>query len=125
MLDTNQVPSFDNLGAYASQLKKDSLTMTKFSENNFTGTINVSDSKILFLSFPMDDGWKAKINNTEAPLYKINAGLTGLILNKGNNTVELSFEPRLKNKGMLVSIISLLVFAGLLGFTKFRNKSVV
>ena len=71
---------------------------------------------------PFDEGWSAKVNNIDAKLYRVNVGLTGLMLNKGANAVELTFEPRLKNKGKLISIVSLLGLAGLMGFRKFKDK---
>jgi len=122
LADTGMVLSYENLATYIKELKKDTLTITKFSDNHITGNVNVEESKILFFSFPFDEGWKAKLNNTDAKLYRVNAGLTGILLNKGANSVELAFKPRLKKEGSLISIASLFVFAGLLGMSKFRKK---
>jgi uncharacterized membrane protein YfhO len=62
------------------------------------------------------------LNDVDAKLYRINAGLTGLSINKGTNKVELAFEPRLKAKGAAISIAALMVFFGLLGFSFMRNR---
>lgn len=116
--DTLQPITFENYAAYGNERKKDNFSVTKFSENHITGTVNTSESKILFFSFPYDEGWKAKINGQEVKLYRLNCGLTGLLTQKGNNEVELSFTPRYKKEGTIVSIIALIVFVGLL----FLNK---
>ena len=123
--DTTAPMTFDNYLAYVNELKKDSFSISKFSENNIKGSVTVNDSKVLFCSIPFDEGWSAKLNGTDAKLYRVNAGLTGLLINKGKNDVELSFEPRLRSKGKLISIVSLLILFGLLVFTLFlrRKKS--
>lgn len=120
--DTIAPVTFDNYMVYVKELKKDSFVVSKFSENNIKGSVNVNETKVLFFSIPFDEGWSAKLNGAEAKLYRTNAGLTGIMVNKGKNEVELSFEPRLRSKGKLISLISLLIFFGLLGFSIFLRK---
>jgi uncharacterized membrane protein YfhO len=124
LADTNVVLSYDMLAANIKALKSDSLHITDFHENRIAGDINLKEDKILFFSFPYDEGWKAKVNNADAKLYRINAGLTGLILSKGNSQVELSFTPRLKKQGGILTIVSLLVLAGMSAFSFIRKKKV-
>ena len=121
-IDTAAPMTFDNYLAYVNELKNDNFTISKFSENNIRGSVTVNESKILFFSIPFDEGWSAKLNGTDAKLYRVNAGLTGLPINKGKNEVELSFEPRLRSKGKLISGVSLLILFGLLGFTFFLRR---
>ena len=121
--DTLSPATFDNYQAYGNELKKDEFKISKFSENNIIGSVNTADSKILFFSIPFDEGWKATLNGKDAKLYRLNCGLTGLMTQKGSNTVELKFTPRFKNLGAMISLISLLIFLGLLAFSFFRNKS--
>jgi hypothetical protein len=120
--DTNLFISYDMFANNIAALKKDSLTITSFSENDIKGAVNLQDKKILFLAFPHDEGWKATVNGTETKLYKINCGLTGMILNKGANAVELKFEPRLKKKGGMLSVAGILVLGALIGLGKFKGK---
>ena len=87
-----------------------------------SNTITVNESKILFFSIPFDEGWSAKLNGTDVKLYRVNAGLTGLQISKGKNDVELIFEPRLRSKGKLISLISLFILFGLLGFNFFMRR---
>ena len=122
MADTASSFSFDIYGQYVKDLKKDSLTITQFKESNIKGDIQLATPKILFFSIPFDEGWKATVNGADSKLYRINAGLMGLNIPAGNNTVEIKFEPRLMKKGMWVSILALLVFVGLLLMDKIRHK---
>ncbi len=120
--DTTVPLNFDNYLAFVNELKKDNFTISKFSENNIKGSVTVNDSKILFFSIPFDEGWSVKLNGVDAKLYRVNAGLTGLLISKGKNDVELSFEPRLRSKGKLISSVSLVILFGLLGFTFFMRR---
>jgi len=122
LADTVVPFSFEKYNQYVNELKKDSLTITQFKESDIKGDITVASPKILFFSIPFDEGWKATINNTDAKLYRVNAGLTGLKLPAGKSSVELKFEPRLMKKGLLVSIIALIVFISLLIIDKMKNN---
>lgn len=122
LADTAAPVTFDNYLAYGNELKKDEFSISKFSENNIIGSVTANESKILFFSIPFDEGWTAKLNGSDAKLYRINAGLTGIILNKGKNDIELSFEPRLRSKGKMISLVSVFILIGLLGMTFFISK---
>lgn len=121
--DTIVPITFDNYLVNVNELKKDNFSITKFSENNIVGNVNTADSKILFFSIPFDKGWKATLNGQDAKLFRLNCGLTGLLTQKGNNSVELSFTPRFKKLGTLISLISFAIFIGLLALSYFKNKS--
>src|ERR1700757_818996 len=120
--DTVATFSFEKYNQYVNELKKDSLIITQFKESDIKGDITVASPKILFFSIPFDEGWKATINNTDAKLYRVNAGLTGLKLPAGKNSIELKFEPRLMKKGLLVSIIALVIFIALLIMDKIKSN---
>jgi uncharacterized membrane protein YfhO len=124
LADTVATFSFEKYNQYVNELKKDSLTITQFKESDIKGDITVASPKILFFSIPFDEGWKATINNNDAKLYRVNAGLTGLKLPVGKSSVELKFEPRLMKKGLLVSIMALIILVALLIAEIFRNKKV-
>ena len=91
-------------------LKADSLTITKFSETNIVGNINLKSKKILFLSIPFDKGWHATVNGKVADLQRVQWGLTGLVLDKGEHKIELSFTPPYRKEGTIVSLIALGLF---------------
>ena len=123
MADTTIPFSLDRYADYATNLRKDTLTITQFKESDIKGTINVAAPKLLFFSIPFDEGWSATINGAPAKLYKVDCGLTGLKLATGKNEVEISFEPRLMKKGAMVSLLGLLVFAGLLFVTRKKGTA--
>ncbi len=120
--DTTAALDFTNYLANVNELKKDNFSVTKFKENNITGTINTPESKILFFSMPFDEGWKCNINGKETKLMRLNCGLTGLLTQKGTNAVELIFEPRYKKIGTIGSILAICLFIGLTIIVFLKNK---
>ena len=62
-------------------------------------------------------GWKAKINNKEVNVYKVNFILRGLFVQKGNNKIKFYFEPSSIKYGSLFQIISIIVFVALIFYS--------
>lgn len=112
---TTELPDLFN------DLKADSLKITKFLETNIRGNINLKTKKILYLSIPFDKGWHVTVNRKKADLHRVQWGLTGLILDKGNHQVELTFTPPYRKEGTLVSLFSLGLF-GIILFISKRRK---
>jgi uncharacterized membrane protein YfhO len=122
--DTVAPITFDNYIAYVNELKKDNFVISKFTDNNIIGSVNVNEAKTLFFSIPFDEGWHVKVNGADAKLYRINAGLTGLPITKGNNKVELTFEPRLKKLGLNITISGLIILILLLALKTYRDRRI-
>jgi len=112
--------TFDNYNAYVSALKKDSLQITHFDDNNIKGNITVDEKKLLFLSIPYDKGWHATVDGKEAITYKANIGFTGLLLDKGNHTIEMHYVVPYFAAGTATSTIAILLYA--FAFIKFRKR---
>lgn len=105
-------------------LKADSLTITKFSETNITGKINVETKKILYLSIPFDQGWHAIVNGKDTDLQRVQWGLTGLVLDKGEHKIELSFTPPYRKEGTIVSLIAWALFGLGIVITKRKRQNI-
>lgn len=122
LADTTKQFSFEEYGRLVSGLRKDTLSISDFKENKISGTINPDSTRVLFVSIPFDQGWSAKVDGQDAKLYRVNIGLTGLILKKGNHKVEFAFEPRLKAKGRLISLVAIGLVLALLALQYMKAK---
>jgi uncharacterized membrane protein YfhO len=87
--------------------------INSFSENNIMGTVNITTPGILFFSIPFDKGWHIFINGKEAHLERVNAGFSGIFLDKGEYDIELKFEVPYLCIGLIVSSIALMIYVGL------------
>jgi uncharacterized membrane protein YfhO len=116
--------SWDVYRSYVSDLKKDTLTITDRGQTFLKGTINLTKKKLLFLSIPFDKGWKARVNDKDQKIELVDGGLSGLILEKGINKVELKFTPRLRKIGFIISLVSLILYFSIIVLISRRSGSI-
>jgi hypothetical protein len=74
------------------------------------------------------DGWNAYVDGQLTPHYRVNYVLRGMIVPGGNHTITFKFEPKVIQKGGLISLISyiilILVSAGWLLYDEKKKKKV-
>ena len=107
---------------WTDKLKEDTLQIKEFSPNSIKGEISLKSSKILFLAIPHDKGWSATVDGKQAIIEKVDAGLMGILLEKGNHKIELKFEPPYVKEGTYISIFSLLLWGVSIFFFNNRKK---
>jgi hypothetical protein len=122
---SEQGVTIEALRSWVSQLKRDTLQITEFKPDNFKGNINLDASKVLFLAIPHDQGWSAIVDGKETTIEKVDAGLIGILLEKGNHKVELLFEPPYTKEGTYISIFSLLLWSTGIVFSSRVKKKVI
>ena len=103
------------------ELCRDSLVTEKVDDGRIFGNVNMSASKLMYMSLPYDEGWKLKVDGKEQQKQVVFAGMTGIMLPKGKHTIEMIFELRYINKGLLLMVIGLLAYAGV--WFVARNKA--
>ena len=120
--DDYPIPTFlEDVGAR----KAAALALTEHGENEIRGNINLDKKALLFFSIPFDVGWSARVDGQPARLEKVDFGLTGILLDKGAHSIELSFRPRFLTLGLIVSALALLTFVALLGWTRVQRREPV
>ncbi len=117
--------TLDDLKNWTDKLKEDTLQIKAFSPNNIKGEINLKTLKVLFLAIPYDKGWSATVDGKETIIEKVDAGLMGVLLEKGNHKVELRFEPPYVREGTYISIFSLLLWGICIFYFTARKKKTV
>lgn len=93
----------------SKKLSEEVLQVDKFTNDSIRGSIHVTKEKMLFLSIPYDEGWKAKVNGINVPIRKINIGFLGIPLEAGYYTIELTYDPPLFKIGLYTSMITLIL----------------
>ena len=105
-----------------SALKEDTLKIDKFSNSSLMGAISLSFSKLVFISIPYDKGWQLSVDSKLVKPLLVNIGFMGVMLDKGRHTVSLSYKQPYLKEGLTVSLLSLVVFAGLAVFMIIRKR---
>lgn len=110
--------------ADVENLRRNPMTLTQHHENLIKGSIQINRAKLLSFSIPYDKGWTAVVNGKTVKPLLTNIGFTGLLLEPGQHTIELRFSPPYVGFGFIVSLLSILLFAGLYWFLE-KKKPVV
>ncbi len=92
------------------ELSESQLEVTEFSDDSLKGTVNMKNDDLLFLSIPYDEGWSFKVDGKPAEAEKIAKGFIGLNVGRGQHEIEMKYFPPGLKKGLLISIIALLIF---------------
>ena len=120
------IPAFafngDVFQSNISNLKKDTVNLSKFEQTGFAGKIDVSEDKLVYLSIPFDAGWKLKVDGQPQDKIMTFSGMTGVMLKKGTHTVEMTYGLRYFKTGMYLFVLGLLLYGGIWGFVRMRKE---
>ncbi|MFA6923450.1 MAG: YfhO family protein [Bacteroidales bacterium] len=120
--DTAKFYSWQDYGNDIANLKKDTLAISEYSQNNIKGKISLSKKQMLFFSIPFDKGWSVSIDGNTVKPVTTNIGFTGLIVDKGNHIVELSFTPLYFHLSRIISLIAIALFISLVFIKHARRQ---
>lgn len=118
MMDTDKfIEAYDilNEGAYA---------ISKYSDTKFVGTVNANENCAMLFSIPFDKGWSVYVDGkkVETTAFK-NALLCIEDLPAGTHKIELRYRPVNLIKGIIITVISILILVALFYAGKLRSKS--
>ncbi|MEC4054224.1 YfhO family protein [Myroides odoratimimus] len=72
---------------------------------------NSADGVAVFSEIYYPQGWIAKVDNTEVPIFAVDYVLRGIELSKGKHTIEFTFEPQVIKTGSRIALgSSILIF---------------
>ncbi|MFN8286752.1 MAG: hypothetical protein U0V74_08375 [Chitinophagales bacterium] len=122
--DFNSVVSDNNLGADSSA----SIKLDTYSPNKLTYSYNSGTPQVAVFSeiyYAGKHGWKAYLDNKEAPYFRANYVLRAMALPEGKHTVEFRFEPESYYTGNKIayagSALLFLFVLGALGFSGYQR----
>ncbi|HEX3038579.1 MAG TPA: YfhO family protein [Oscillospiraceae bacterium] len=104
--------NLDTLRTAVSQAKTANL---KQEGNTIIGTAAADGAdQYLFLPLAYDDGYNICINNQPAQIHRVFDAFMAVKLNKGSNTITITYNPQGFRTGLFISVAGLLAFAVIL-----------
>lgn len=89
-------------------------TVSEYSDTKITGTVTSAEQGIMYTSIPYDKGWSVYVDGIESAITPICDGAQiGVLVDSGTHEVTFKYKPQGLGSGILISILSLLVFLGL------------
>ena len=100
---------------FIQERQNQAIQLTHWDNSHIRGTVTITDdSSVMFTSIPYDKGWTVKVDGKVVKTRKIWNSLLGFDISSGEHTIEFSFIPEGWIAGVGISIISLIVFFGLI-----------
>ncbi len=129
VLQAEQVPTAANYNADqvlsdVNLLKVDTLSLTHFGQNHFSGTISLSRAKLLCLSIPLDVGWKIMLDGKQVKPFAMHYGLMGLLIQPGEHALEMTYHVPYLGLSIGISMGALAILLILLLMNFLRNRKI-
>ncbi len=97
-------------------------SVTKFEGNEITASVTTSSNAMLFFSEIYYPAWKAYLDGKPVKLYRAFTSLRAVEVPVGTHTVVLRYESSAFAEGSMITIITLVLSIGALGFLQFRSR---
>ena len=95
------------------ELKRNSLTRVKESNNRIEGEVSLAEKGILVLCIPYSKGWSAMVDGVDEKLVKANIMYSAIELSEGEHHIVLTYRTPYLFEGFLLTIICLFAFIGI------------
>lgn len=100
----------ENLEGNIKKLNNVRINSYEVNTNEVKANISLDSDEIVCISIPYSKGWKAYVDGREAYIFNINIKNIGLVLEKGNHSIELKYETPLLKIGFITSLLSALSY---------------
>ena len=84
--------------------REESMIDVKQNTNRITGRISVSEDKILQLAVPYSEWWHIYIDGEKAKTFTSSIAYTGVLIEKGEHTVEMHYISPWMLPGIVLSV---------------------
>ena len=99
-----------------------SATIAAMSDTHMEVRTSSTTASFLITSDAYYPGWRASIDGQEAPLYRADYALRGVMLPPGPHTVRFDYRPRSFYAGATISALTLIAMGGLMLATMFVRR---
>lgn len=107
-------------------LNSQPLEISEYTDTTINGTVTAKEAGDLYLSIVYDKGWSAYVDGEEVKVSSIKGALTTIPVPAGTHTIELKYHTDGLSMGIAISVISIIIFIGIILFySKFRKPKVL
>ncbi len=112
----------DRYQAAMHNLQNGGLRITRQRNSDLTGTIDMDEAGCLVTSIPYDKGWTVRVDGEETVCGTFLDTFLLIPLSKGTHTVEFSYMPAGSKPGILISVLSFGLLAGIAVWRIMKKK---
>ena len=98
------------------------LNLTTFTNTKVCGTVTALNDGLLYTSIPADKNWSAYVDGKKSKIVLIDKAMSAVRLKKGFHEIEFKYYNKSFLIGIIISMVSLIVFVALVVGIKHENK---
>lgn len=91
-------------------LTENMMQVDSYEDGYVKGKIYVPEGQTIFTTIPYDEGWSLKVDGKPAKYYKNLEAFIGIDVPAGEHTIELTYTPKGLKLGILISLVSMMMF---------------
>lgn len=96
------------------KLKEREFEPSSVTDGNVEGTYVAEEDGYLFLSVLYDEGWTLYIDGVKTEISEFAGSFIKIPVHKGTNSIKMVYTAKWIKEGMIISLISLIIFSGFL-----------
>lgn len=114
--------TFQNYEEQVNMLKKEALQNVVFDTNKVTGTIEVSQPKLLCMAMEYDKGWSVYVDGKKADTCMVDGMFLGVMLEKGQHQIECKYMTPGLPVGIVASFFGIAIVLIILVRTIYKKR---
>jgi uncharacterized membrane protein YfhO len=99
----------DTFAQAISQLRSQSLQVTRFTDTRVEGTVTAANDGVFLLTIPYDEGWSVELDGQPVTVTALDGCFISFDITAGTHAVRLKYTPPWLLVGLLISLGSLIV----------------
>ena len=103
-------------------LADETWNLTQFTDTRVSGRVTALKDGVLYTSIPGDKNWNVFVDGVKSEIVLIDNAMSAVRLKEGTHTVEFRYFNKSLAAGIIVSLVSLAVFAGLILMNTLRSR---
>ena len=113
----------DKMDYAFNRLSQSTLQLTTFKNTFIEGTVDCKQDGLLYTSIPQaGTNWHVYVDGKEEDVSLIGNAMVGVKLSEGIHTVTFRYKNSAYETGRIITLLSILVFAALIGLQYYYNK---
>jgi hypothetical protein len=111
------------LDSLVYERKKNVATSFVGDTRGFKMVTNFNSDRVVFISVVADPGFKATIDDQVSPVYKVNLGMSAIVVPKGKHNIDFDYTPPGLRLGTLLSVIAIILLIIIANYER-RNMNI-
>lgn len=110
------------LASLVKKLNEDTMKIETMESDYIRASVSAKEEGYLILSMPYDPGFQVTVNGVETEVKLFEEMMMAIPLTEGDHRIEITYYPQGMTAGMVVWIVSIVIFGGIVAIEKKRRN---